>query len=184
MKVRVLLELLGDNSLAKYKPEGSLVLDAIHRYIPDRYDIATLTGNTALELIQTKLQDNERDAVLDTELNDGVDYFAMRAELQNIADGSYKGNVSRRIITISMTVLVCLCTLSYLVSMLWVSYHQKTLPTWQELALPFGVPGMVIWKYFGIINKERSDMLMAAIGRAPTVPTTIIGEVTKRIRND
>lgn len=183
MKIKDVLRLLGDSPLMTVKPEGYQILDTLHKYTPNRYDISTFTGESVLEVIMG-LQANERETVLETELNDGVDFTTMRAELQSIADGNKRGNVSRSIITGLMAFLVFLCTMTYLWSMVWVCYHQKTLPSWQEIALPFGVPGMVIWKYFGVINKERTEMLMAAIGRTPVVNNPITDMLVKRKRDD
>lgn len=183
MKIKTMLDLLGDASLLTVKPEGYLILDTLHRYTPNRYDISAFTGNSIRVVIE-QLPANERETVYETELNDGIDFTTMRAELQSVVDGNSKGNVSRSVITGIMAFLVFLCTLVYLWSMAWVCYHQKTLPSWQEIALPFGVPGMVIWKYFGVINKERSELLLAALGKTPVVNNPITELIMTKKRND
>ncbi len=182
MKVRQLLELINVQPLSVVKPEGQQVLELINKYSPNTYDIVHFTGSSALDMIND-LPPAEANLILETELNDGLDLTSYRKELQNVVDGS-KSGLSRSIVVGIMTFLVAASSITYIVCMAYVSYHMKTLPGWTEIALPFGVPGMVIWKYFGIINKERTDLLMAAIGKAPANPVNVIAEVTRRVRND
>lgn len=182
MKVRQLLTLIGSQPLSVVKPEGNQILDLINKYSPNTYDIVHFTGSSAAEMIMG-LPTTEAELIMETELNDGLDLTSYRKELQSVVDGS-KSGLSRSIVVGIMTFLVFASSLTYITCMAYVSYHMKTLPGWTEIALPFGVPGMVIWKYFGIINKERTDLLMAAIGKVPPTPVSMISEVARRVRND
>lgn len=184
MKVRQLLSLINIQPLSSFKPEGTQVLELINKYSPNTYDIVHFTGSSALAMIE-ELPTNECVLVLETELNDGLDLSAYRKELQGVVDGG-KSGLSRSIVVGIMTFLVFASSVAYIACMVYVCYHMRTLPGWTEIALPFGVPGMVIWKYFGIINKERTDLLFAAVGNKMSPPDSggMYEAITKRIRND
>lgn len=175
MKVKMYLELIGSKPLGYAHPEGSMVLDLINTYSLNQYEISTLSGDEATSLIH-EFQEDQRNAVLESELNDGVDFLKYRKDVEELVKNG-SGTTTRLIIATMMTILVVAASLSFLCAMLFVAYHKKTIPGWEELALVFGVPGVVIWKYFGVLNKERTELILAAMGKTPIMNNPMVNAI-------
>lgn len=179
MKVRTLLVLLGDQPLSEVSPEGMQVTELINKYSPNKYDISTLNGKSALAIIESFASEQSM-TVLNAELNDGLDLTAYRKQLQGLVDSSGAGKWMRPLLAFGFSTLLAFIVLSYAVAVGWVAYHTKSLPDWPSLLIVMGGPVAVVWQYSGILTQERRDLLVAAIGRTPQ--GTILGGVLSSLK--
>lgn len=166
MKVNKILTLLGDRPLSDVSPEGMQIIDLINKYSPNKYDISTLTGFGALDIISA-LKQEQKLMILDTQLNDGLDLTAYRKELQNLVTVNDGSRWMRPLLAFGFSTLMAVLALGYAVAVGWVAYMEKTLPDWPSLLIVIGGPVMVVWQYYGILTQERRDMLVTALGRTP-----------------
>lgn len=175
MKIGYFLAKMGDELISLAEPEGRQVVEQINLYTATQYHYSNVTGNDALAIIY-KLSPDEQTAVLNYEMNDGLNLVNMRDDLQKMIDviasattgeDNKKAAKLRLSITLMMAILVFLTSAAFSVMVVYVGWTTRVYPTWDIMALPFLIPGMVIWHVFGVLTKERKDLMLAALGRTP-----------------
>jgi len=166
MKVDRYLTLLGDEYLRSALPEGAMLVEEINKHTTLKHSYKELTGNQARDLIET-LESYHQKKILAWELNDGLESERQRKEARTQLERSRSGKILKPLVAIGMCFLVTVLTLAYTGMILWVSYHTKTLPDWEQMVLPYIVPGFVMWKYFGIINDETKALMQAVVESTP-----------------
>lgn len=172
MKIKPFLTLMGDMLLSSAEPEGRQIVEQINRYTANQYHYSAITAPEAIELIQS-LPDTEREAVFNYELNDGLNLVEMRDDLQGMIEAlraavrANPANNLRLVVTGFMAFLVFLMSFCFTGMVIYIGYQTRVFPPWEIMVLPFIIPGMVIWHVFGVLTKERRDLLMAALGKTP-----------------
>lgn len=167
MNVKQFLELCGERSILTILPEGKQTVELVAKHCDSLPDTMTLTGNLMLNIIST-LDPAVQENILLTELNDGMDVIQYRRELKSLLDDKdVWGKRIRLILSVGMATLMAGMCVAHTAAMLWVAYQEKTLPDWEMLLIVYGIPGMVVWQFFGVMTQERRDFLAAAIGRTP-----------------
>lgn len=167
MNVKQFLELCGERSVLTIMPEGKQTIDLVSKYCDSLPDTMTLTGNLLLGIIGT-LDSAVQENLLNTELNDGMDVIQYRNELRSLLeDKDVWGKRIRLVLSVGMATLLAGMCIAHTAAMSYVAYTKQTLPDWEVLLIVYGIPGMVVWHFFGVMTQERRDFLAAAIGRTP-----------------
>lgn len=167
MNVKQFLELCGERSVLTIMPEGRQTIDLVSKYVDALPDSMTLTGNLLLQQISC-LDSAVQENILKTELNDGMDVLQYRNELRSLLEEKdVWGKRIRLILSVGMATLLAGMCIAHTAAMAWVAYQKQTLPDWEVLLIVYGIPGMVVWHFFGVMTQERRDFLAAAIGRTP-----------------
>lgn len=170
MKIERYLDLLGDQLLRSAAPEGPMVVSHINKYSDLTHVIDDLTGNQAKELI-FGLDPYHARKLMALELNDGLDAVRESKALQARLEQQRSGKYLKPAVALGMSFLITVLTLAITAAILWVTYHTKTLPDWEQLVLPYIIPGVVMWQYFGIINEETRALMSAIAGSTPAGST-------------
>lgn len=167
MNLKQFLELCGSRAVLTIAPEGHMAIDLVAKYHPNLPDSMTLSGDLMLSLIG-ELESAIAENLLRTELNDGKDVVQYRNELQSLLDNKDKwGKRIRLFLSVGMATLLAGMCIAHTAAMMWVAYQKQELPGWEVLLIVYGIPGMVVWHFFGVMTQERRDFLAAAIGRSP-----------------
>lgn len=181
MNLKQFLELCGAKAVLTIAPEGKMAIDLVGRYHQSLPDTMTLSGDLLLSLI-AELDPAIQENLLRTELNDGKDIIQYRNELQSLLENKDKwGKRIRLILSVGMATLLAGMCIAHTGAMLWVAYQKQELPGWEVLMIVYGIPGMVVWHFFGVMTQERRDFLAAAIGRTPQAG--IIGGMLSNMGN-
>lgn len=166
MKLERFLVLLGEETLRSAAPEGPMVVAEINKYSKLTHVIDGLTGHQALELIGT-LDVYHARKLLAMELNDGLDVRKEQKERQARLEKNRSGKYIKPLMALGASFLVAVTTLSWVVMTLWATYHTKELPSWEQMFLPYVIPGVILWQYFGIINTETKALVESVVGSTP-----------------
>lgn len=167
MNLRTFLELCGTRAVLSIAPEGKMAIELLAKYHKNIPDSMTLTGDLMLSLLD-ELPPAINDNLSKTELNDGKDIVQYRNELQSLLETKdVWGKRIRLFLSVGMATLLAGMCIAHTAAMLWVAMYKHELPGWEVLMIVYGIPGMVVWHFFGVMTQERRDFLAAAIGRTP-----------------
>lgn len=175
MKVGQLLSVVRDEPIAQYIPEAAMIMELIHDHTKVRLHMSDFTGKSLLEHIEG-LPENVSQAILNHELNDGLDLRTHQKSLQKVmAEKNRVAQVVQVLIVLGMCFLLTATTLVYLKLLL----ESKSIPTWELTLIIFGGPIAVIWNYQGVLNSQNKDFLFAVLGRTPpgNMISTLVGAV-------
>lgn len=163
MKLSTFGELLKDTRIGTCRAECKVIYQLTKgkpHALPDRDDIYELTGAQLIDYIK------EVDVqLLHAELNDGLDTVARSERIQDVVDKRTKtSKILRDIIAVGMSTAVGLLTIiiSYSIAM------GLPLPPPETIVVLFGVPGLVVWRYQGVLVSETKDMILTTLGKTPT----------------
>lgn len=173
MKVLYFLELFGERNLSLAEPEGRQVVEQLNIHSATKYHASTLTATDALKLIR-ELPEGPQTKVLTYELNDGLNLVDLRHQLQKAADTG-AGSTLRLVTSFLMGLLVLCTSAGFTWMVVSVGLETNIYPDWTVMALPFLIPGMILWHIFGVLTKERKDSILMAMGNRPTTTTTWAG---------
>ena len=66
-----------------------------------------------------------------------------------------------------MAILLIVSVVAYGCLVWKISYENSTLPTWDALIIPIGIPVTIVWSYFGFLKAERREFMEAVINKTP-----------------
>lgn len=86
---------------------------------------------------------------------------------QSLADADSSGKTFRPLIALVMAVLLGGAVVGYDILLWKICLVQLRLPLIEELAIPIGVPGLIVLTYFGYLKSERTEIFKALLARSP-----------------
>lgn len=181
MRIKKLLSLMDDDHLLHHLTEGAVVVKELRKAGLEVEFDETLTAAKAMTLIST-LPPEEAHKVLGVELNENVSFEQYKSQLNLLREHDQgKSELTQKVLVFGMATLTAILTIAYSIGMLWKCYHDKTLPSWSDLAMFLIVPGMVIWHYAGVSYREKRDLMELVMGNKLTdnVTETIKKKFTK-----
>lgn len=174
MELRLILMLLGTNQLGSLGVSAENILITLKVLMPG---VTNLTGMTGDELLTELYRLDNADIALATVVQTAKPMTKDDIDLLKSLSVTTKSRIMTAM-AIFMTVIMSIIDLGYAAMLYYVSIETKLYPDLWQVGIVLAGPGLIVWTYFGVLNKDRKTQLRRIVENSPQ------GGIIKRVLGD